>query len=237
MRLKGKTAIITAAGTEIGRAGVRRFLEEGAMVAAAGIDEAALNETVRAGRQISSRIIGVPVDVANEHSVQYLVEKTIACFGAVNVLINNASLVHPAKLHEIGLEDWEKVFSVNATGVFFACKYALPVMMARKEGVIINTALFEGEGMDAPASYVSKGAIPALTRSIAIDYAPYNIRANCICSRIFVTGVSHTAVKEQKARSAGLPPDYAGTPEGIADALVFLASDESAFMTGASLDL
>ncbi len=244
MRLKGKTAIITGGGSGMGRASVLRFLQEGAKVAVADIHEAALQETLALGKKISPDVVGFCIDLTDEAQVKTLVEGTQEAFGSIKVLFNNAGLNHAAKLHETAPEDWERVFAVNVTGMFLCCKYTLPVMMRQKDGVVINTASPGAlVGLRGLAAYcAAKGAVPALTRSIAIDYAPYNIRANFL-----VPGVIHTEMTEKIILAQQNPGEYRewyrtarplgrfGEPEEIANAAVFLASDETAFMTGASL--
>lgn len=244
MRLKDKTAIITGGGTGMGRASVLRFLEEGAKVVVADINEESMAETVRLGKQISDHVIGIKVDLTKEQEVKNLVEKTVEAFGTVDVLFNNAGMNHVALLHETTLEDWDRVFSVNVKSMFLTCKYVLPVMMKHKKGSIINTAspgaLVGLRGISAYCA--SKGAVPALTRSIAVDYAPYNIRANYLCPGVILTEMTEKIIQTKpnpdeyrewyrKARPLG----RFGEPVEIANAAVYLASDETAFMTGASI--
>jgi len=244
MRLNGKVAVITGGGVGMGRASVLRFLEEGAKVVAADINSTTLQQTVELGKGISGNVIGITVDLTKEDEVKALVDKTVEAFGTVDVLFNNAGMNHAAVLHETSLEDWEKVFDVNVKSMFLTCKHVLPVMMENRSGSIINTAspgaLVGLRGLSAYCA--SKGAVPALTRSIAIDYAPYNIRANFLCP-----GVILTEMTEKIIQSKPNPDEYRewyrtarplgrfGEPVEIANAAVFLASDETAFMTGASI--
>jgi len=228
----------------MGRVSVLRFLEEGAKVVAADINEATLRQTVQMGKEISGDVIGIKADLTKEDEVRRLVEKTMEAFGAVDVLFNNAGMNHAAVLHETSLEDWDRVFDVNVKSMFLTCKHVLPVMMARRRGSIINTASPGAlVGLRGLAAYcASKGAVPALTRSIAIDYAPYNIRANFLCP-----GVILTEMTEKIIQSKPNPEEYRewyrtarplgrfGEPVEIANAAVYLASDETAFMTGASI--
>lgn len=243
-RLEGKTAVITGGGAGMGRASVLRFLEEGANVVIAEINEQILHAAIREAEKISPQVIGVRTDVTSEGDVKRVVDRAVEAFGTVDVLFNNAGMNHAALLHETTLEDWERVFDVNIKGMFLMCRQVLPVMMAQNHGSIINTAspgaLVGLRGISAYCA--SKGAVPALTRSIAIDYAPYNIRANYICP-----GVILTEMTEKIIQSKPNPEEYRewyrtarplgrfGEPVEIANAAVFLASDETAFMTGASL--
>jgi NAD(P)-dependent dehydrogenase (short-subunit alcohol dehydrogenase family) len=244
MRLKDKVAIITGGGVGMGRVSVLRFLEEGAKVVAADINEATLQQTVQMGKEISVDVIGIRADLTKEDEVRRLVEQTLEAFGTVDVLFNNAGMNHAALLHETSLEDWERVFDVNVKSMFLTCKHVLPVMMDKRQGSIINTASPGAlVGLRGLAAYcASKGAVPALTRSIAIDYAPYNIRANFLCP-----GVILTEMTEKIIQSKPNPDEYRewyrtarplgrfGEPVEIANAAVYLASDETTFMTGASI--
>ena len=240
----GKTAIITGAGGGIGRAGVLRFLEEGAKVAAVDIDDASLERTVSLGRELSEDVIGLQADLTDEGQVRAVVCEIAETFGGIRVLFHNAGLNHAAKLHETSLEDWKKVFAVNVTSMFLTCKYVLPMMMEQRNGVIINTASPGAVvGLRGISAYcASKGAVPALTRSIAIDYARYNIRANCLIPGVICTEMTEKIISAQPNPEeyrewyrAARPLGRFGEPMEIANAAVFLASDETAFMTGASL--
>lgn len=243
-RLEGKVAIITGGAAGIGKAGVLRFLEEGAKVVIADFDSNAIEQTLNEAKTVSADVIGIETDLTNEESVQKMVEETLKHFGTIDVLFNSAALHHAGMLHETSLEDWERVFAVNAKGMFLTCKYVLPIMVAHEKGALINTALPEATaGLRGISAYcASKSAVPALTKSIAIDYAPYHIRANYICPRVV------PAEMTQKAMHLGSNPDECGEwnrtarPLGrfgevveIANAAVYLASDETCFMTGASI--
>lgn len=243
-RLEGKVAIITGGGVGMGRATVLRFLEEGAKVVVADINEETMAQTEALAREISPDILCVKTNITNEEDVKNVVARAVEAFGTVDVLFNNAGLNHAALLHETSVEDWDKVFSVNVKGMFLMCKHVLPIMMEHKNGSIINTASPGAlVGLRGIAAYcASKGAVPALTRSIAVDYAPYNIRANFICP-----GVILTEMTEKIIQSKPNPDEYRewyrtarplgrfGEPVEIANAAVFLASDETPFMTGASI--
>lgn len=243
-RLEGKVAIITGGGVGMGRATVLRFLEEGAKVVVADINEETMAQTEALAREISPDILCVKTNITNEEDVKNVVARAVEAFGTVDVLFNNAGLNHAALLHETSVEDWDKVFAVNVKGMFLMCKHVLPIMMEHKNGSIINTASPGAlVGLRGIAAYcASKGAVPALTRSIAVDYAPYNIRANFICP-----GVILTEMTEKIIQSKPNPDEYRewyrtarplgrfGEPVEIANAAVFLASDETPFMTGASI--
>lgn len=243
-RLLGRAAIITGAGAGMGRATAMEFLRQGAKVAVADIDPAALEDAVAAGQKISPDIIGVAGDMAKETDCKRLVDETVAAFGTVHVLFNNLGINLAAPVHETTLEDWNRVFAVNVRSMFLTCKHALPVMMGQRDGVVINTSSGGGEAALAGlAAYsASKGAVIALTRSIAVDYAPYNIRANYLIPGVIMTEMTKKVIAQQPDPEAyaegmrtGNPLHRFGTEQEIAMAAVFLASGETAFMTGASL--
>ena len=243
-RLEGKVAIITGGAAGIGKASVLRFLEEGAKVVIADIDSNAVEQTLQEAKAISPDVIGIRTDLTSEESVQNMVEVTLKYFGTVDVLFNSAAMHHAGMLHETSLEDWERVFAVNAKGMFLACKYVLPIMAVHDKGAVINTALPEAvAGLRGISAYcASKSAVPALTKSIAIDYAPYHIRANYICPRVVPGEMTEKAMQSgsdpnkygEGNRTAG-PRGRCGEAVEIANAAVYLASDETCFMTGASI--
>jgi len=246
MRLKDKVAIITGGAKGIGRTSVLRFLEEGAKVVAADIDEEGLNGTVELAKAMTGNenIIGIRVDLTKEDEVKKLVDKTVETFGTIDVLFNNAGTNHAALLHETTLEDWERVFDINVKSMFLTCKYVLPVMVEKRGGSIINMAspgaLVGLRGLSAYCA--SKGAVPALTRSIAIDYAQYNIRANFLCPGVILTEMTEKIIQSKENPDEfrewyrrARPLARFGEPVEIANAAVYLASDETPFMTGASI--
>lgn len=244
MRLNDKVAIITGAAKGIGKASVLRFLEEGAKVVMADIDHDAMQHVLTEARAISADVHSVAADLSKEEEAKHVVDEAIRLFGTVDVLFNNVGLNHAAVLHETTVDDWERVFDVNVKSMFLMCKHVLPIMMAKKAGSIINTASPGAlVGLPGISAYcASKGAVPALTRSIAIDYASYNIRANYLCPGVILTEMTESIIQSKpnpdefrewyrQARPLG----RFGEPVEIANVAVFLASDETAYMTGASI--
>ncbi len=243
-RLCGKVAIITGGAGGMGKAAALEFLRQGAKVVIGDIQAEALKQTVEEGKKISPDILGFAGDMASEKDCEALVVKTCASFGGVSVLFNNLGINLPAVLHETSLEEWNKMFAVNVRSMFLTCKYALPVMMRAREGVVINTSSGGGAAaLKGLAAYsASKGAVIALTRSIAVDYAPYNIRANYLIPGVIMTEMTKKVIDQQPSPAAyeeGMrtnnPLHRFGTEAEIAMAAVYLASGETAFMTGASL--
>lgn len=244
MRLAGKTAIITGGGSGMGRATVMEFLRQGAKVAFADINAQAIADTLEEARKISADVLGIQADLTEEAACQKAVEQTVDRFGRVDILFNNLGINLSAEVCQTTTEQWDKVFAVNVRAMFLMCKYTLPVMMGQKCGSIINTASAGGAAaLKGLAAYsASKGAVISLTRSIAVDYAPYHIRANYLIPGVILTKMTQMVIDAQED-----PEAYAenmrtnnllrrfGREEEIAMAAVYLASDETGFMTGASL--
>lgn len=244
MRLKDKVAIITGAGSGMGRETAMEFLRQGASVVIADIDGQALADAVEKGSQIADRIIGVQADVSLCEDCARVVEKAVDQFGKIDILFNNLGINLSATITETTEEQWDKVFAVNVRAMFLMCKHVLPHMMEKKDGVIINTSSSGGAvALKGLAAYsASKGSVIALTRSIAVDYAPYNIRANYIIPGVIMTDMTKKVIAAQED-----PETYAenmrtnnplhrfGEEHEIAMTATFLASGETAFMTGASM--
>jgi NAD(P)-dependent dehydrogenase (short-subunit alcohol dehydrogenase family) len=238
-RLTGKIALVTGGGSGIGRAIALRFAAEGATVIALDVDEAAAMQTAAQAGD-GAEIVALPADVSDAEEVREAMEAVAGRWGHLDVLCNNAGIYLSGKgdtlVHELDEAVWNRVLGVNLTGVFLCCKYAIPLMLAG--GSIVNIASIAGLiGRDTAQAYVaSKGGVIALTRTLAVHYAPRGIRANAICpGRVDTPLVAHDyatpEVREAFARAH--PLGRFGTPEDIANLALFLASDESAWVTGA----
>jgi NAD(P)-dependent dehydrogenase (short-subunit alcohol dehydrogenase family) len=244
MRLAGKVALITGAGAGIGRASAVLFVREGARVAAVDQDAATGEETVALARAAGGEAIFLQADVSRAAEVKAAVEATVARFGALHILFNNAGIVLGGTVESTDEEAWEQTIAVNLRSVYLGCRYALPQMRRQGGGVIVNTASVAGlVGVKDRAAYsASKMGVIGLTRSIAIDTVGENIRANCLCpgtvdtpslhDRIAATGDAEAA---RAAFIARQPMGRLGTAEEIAALALYLASDESAYMTGSAI--
>ena len=232
-RLKGKRALVTAAGQGMGRAAVQAFVREGATVLATDLDPALLAHYEKAAGVVASRL-----DVTDDNEVRAYVEAN----GAVDILFNCAGWVHQGSLLECRVEDWDRSFQVNVRSMFVTCKHMVPRMIAAGGGVILNMASVLGAGKAAPnrlAYASSKAAVQGFTRALAIDHVKQGIRVNCVCPGTVDTpslGERINAFSDPaKARQdfvARQPLGRLATAEEIAESFVYLVSDESSFMTG-----
>lgn len=244
-RLDGKVAIITGAASGMGLAGAQLFAKEGAKVVATDISDK-LEEEVQKIVADGGDVIAVKHDVSSPDSWQEIVNKTLETYGKIDVLVNNAG-IHIAKgILEAELDDWNKVMEINTTGVWLGMKAVIPHMQKNGGGSIINTssiaAIVGGVGDGGGAAYsASKGAVRALTKHAAQWFGEYNIRVNSVHPGAIYTGMAAAVGiksreemgKHYEGRSALKP--YAGEPIDIANAYLYLASDESKYVTGLEL--
>ena len=248
MRLENKIAIITGATTGIGRATSVLFCAEGAKVVVVGRREDEGRETVRLAEQAGGKAIFIKTDVSKAAEVEEMVTKAISIFGKIDILFNNAGInPEPARksLTECPEDTWDRVMEVNLKGVYLTSKYVIPHMVRNKGGSIVNMGSCYGHaGVKNRCVYsASKGGVITLTKSMAIDYARYHIRVNCISPAIIETDIAKNMLDEARRNpevwkeiiTNKIPMDKPGKPEEVAYAALFLASDESSFITGISL--
>ena len=242
MKIRGKVAIVTGGTCGIGRATALLFAQEGAKVAITGRSDARGQEVVAEIQQTGGAAIFVRADVRQAEECRRTVDETIQAFGRLDILFNNAGVFFPNTLLDCTEEEWDLTVDICLKGTFFMSKYALPSMIAQGSGAVINNSSGWGlEGGDAAAAYcAAKGGVVLLTRAMAIDHSRQGIRVNCICPGDVETpmlvddaearGLSWEAYLEA---AADRPMGRIGQPEEIARAALFLASDDSSFMTGA----
>ncbi|HZC80051.1 MAG TPA: glucose 1-dehydrogenase [Ktedonobacterales bacterium] len=242
MRLAGKVIFVTGAGGGMGRVAAEMFTAEGAEVVATDYAAEPLEETVALVREAGGRILGVPGDVSSPVDVRRAVEEGVRAFGRINVLYNNAGIMpgEDTSVEETSDETLQRILDVNLKGVFLCCKYGVPELIKAGGGSIINIASFValiGCTVPQDAYTASKGGVLSLTRSLAVQYGPRGIRANALCPGPIETPLLRrlwTSEEERNKRLNRIPLGRFGTPEDIVHAGVFLASDESSWMTGAT---
>lgn len=242
--LAGKRALITGGASGIGRATALLFAREGAAVAVVDLDEEGGQAVVRSIVAEGGRAIFVAGDVSLEADCQRAVRQTVDELGGLDILFNNAGIIRRATVEETTEKEWDRVMAVNVKSIFLLSKYAIPVMAGAGGGVIINTSSGWGlVGGRRAASYcASKGAVVQLTRAMALDHGGQNIRVNCICPGDIDTPMLQEEARQLEvpaadflAEAAERPLGRVGTPEEVARAVLYLASDASSFVTGTSL--
>jgi NAD(P)-dependent dehydrogenase (short-subunit alcohol dehydrogenase family) len=245
-RLAGQTALITGGGTGLGRAIALAFSREGAAVAVAGRRMEKLKEVVREIEKQGGQALAVTCDVTQSKDTQRAARETVARFGRLDVLVNNAGAVHVSTVESIPEEEWDHIMLVNLKGPFLMSRAALPELRKAGGGSIINIGSVLGlVGMKGRAAYTaSKGGVTQLTKAMAMDHAHEKIRVNCICPALvetelirdlFGSGSEGEAVR--RSRIAQIPLGRIGRPEDVAEMAVFLASKESLWMTGVAIPL
>ena len=244
MRLKGRVSIITGGNSGIGRSTALLFAREGSKVVIAGRNASRGKRVADEVLQARGEAIFVKTDVSKSSEVKNLVRATLDRFGRIDVLFNNAALSPVGTVLDTSEKEWSDVIGTNLTGTFLCTKYVLPHMMKQKKGVIINTGSINSlMAMKKEAAYdASKGGVLMLTRAVALDFAEFNVRANCICPGAIETPMLRD-ILAQSSDPAGAEADLArkhplgriGSPEEVANLALFLASDESSFITAAAL--
>jgi NAD(P)-dependent dehydrogenase (short-subunit alcohol dehydrogenase family) len=236
MRLKGKVALITGAGAGIGRQAALLFSREGASIAAVDVNEKAANETAA----MIPDAVAIRADVSKAGDCQHMIAAAEQAFGRLHVLFNNAGIMHGKDDDAVTTDEsiWDLTMDVNAKGVFLGCKYGIPALRRAGGGSVINTASFVARlGAATPqiAYTASKGAVLAMTRELAVIHARENIRVNALSPGPLRTELLMSFLNTEEKRQRRLvhvPMGRFGEAEEIAKAALFLASDESSYMTG-----
>lgn len=243
MNLAGKTAIVTGGGSGIGEAIVRLFANQGAAVIIADWNEKGASRLAEELTFSGHQVVAVKVDVSRESDVRELIQETLHRFGQLDVLVNNAAVILPKFLEEVEEEEWDRLFNINLKSVFLMVKHAI-AELRKTRGAIVNMASLNGligQKMN-PVYAATKGGVVAMTKALALDYAPDGVRVNCICPAGVSTPLLQNWIQEQDDPTATIqilndmhPIGRPATSEEVAQAALFLASDQSGFITGVAL--
>jgi 2-keto-3-deoxy-L-fuconate dehydrogenase len=246
MKLAGKVAIITGAGAGIGKASCELFAGEGARLVLIDRDATAIAALADQLRQNGASCLPIAADVSKQSDVESAVGEALRHFSAVDILFNNAGIVAGGLVHEMSLAEWEETFRVNVTSMFLFCHAVLPHFLERHGGVILNTSSATAlRTVPSRAAYTaSKSAVLGLSKSMALDYAAYGIRVNCLCPGTIDTPSLRERVRAQgdfdtawSAFVSRQPLKRLGHAEEVARAALYLVSDEAAFITGAAFQI
>ncbi|MFL6697304.1 MAG: SDR family NAD(P)-dependent oxidoreductase [Vitreoscilla sp.] len=236
-RFTGKTAIVTGAGSGIGRGIAERLASEGANVVICGRHQDKLNDAAAA--LPAERTLSVECDVSDAKAVDRLVATAVARFGGLDVMVNNAGTFAEGDVTQVTLDEWDKTIATDLSGVFYGCRAALPELLKTK-GCIVNTASVSGLGADwAMSAYnAAKGGVVNLTRSIALDFGARGVRANAVCPSLTRSEMTADMLDDQPLMAKfreRMPLGRVAEPADIAAVVAFLASDDARFVNGVNL--
>ncbi len=251
MELQGHVAIVTGAGRGIGRATALELARMGADVVVAELDTDGADKTAALVKDAGRRAAVIPTDVTKRSNLAALVDRTVAAFGRIDVLVNNAGIYRAAATLDVTEEHWDAIMTINARAVFFASQAVLPIMIAARRGAIVNLASMAGKiGSRTNLPYnVSKAAVISMTKSLALAHAADGIRVNCVCPGFVETDMWHQVAREQgtllgqtpeeftRRRVESVPLGRMERPEDVAAVIGFLASPRAGYMTGQALSI
>lgn len=241
-RFDGKVLLVTGSGSGIGRAVAQLFAKEGAKVVVADRDPNGGNETVRLIKEAGGEASYVQADIAREADCEKMVKHTVDTFGRIDILHNHAGILHPkdGPITELSAEAIDETFAINCKGMLFTAKYAVRQMIKQGGGAIVNTGSdLAFIGLQNLTAYTaSKSAVVGVTRTLAVELAPHNIRVNAVCPGFTYSNMNVDMAKNTELMEE-MKKDYLikrlGRPEDVAHAVAYLASDEAAFTTGTNL--
>ncbi|MFW2365779.1 MAG: SDR family NAD(P)-dependent oxidoreductase [Desulforhopalus sp.] len=247
-RLKDKVAVITGSAQGMGYAIAQAFTQEGAKIVITDINEEAIEEAVAQLQKEGADVVGIRMDVSDKAAVVEMVAKVVLQWGKIDILVNNAggALFTPHRLEEIEEKDWDLVVNVNLKGAFFTCQQVIPVMVKNGGGTIINMSALAGHWKASLAGVqytAAKAGVEGLTRQLANDWGKEKIRVNAVAPTVTMTGDRIASLWDEKGKSkqdqilSQIPLRRLSDPAEIASTFVFLASDDSSYITGITLDV
>jgi 3-oxoacyl-[acyl-carrier protein] reductase len=239
MRLEGQVAAVTGAGQGIGRSIARRLAQEGAAVVVSDISTEAAQQVARDIADSGGRATPLKVDVTIPHEAQRLTTRAIDSYGALDILVNNAGVYPSAPILEITEEEWDFVIAVNLKGVFLCSQPAISHMITQRKGAIVNISSGDAKMRTTGNAHyaAAKAGVISLTRTLACETAPYGIRVNAVAPGWIGTDTLLNASSRWRQAMEHIPVGRLGTPEEVAEAVLFLASDVSSYITGEVLDV
>jgi NAD(P)-dependent dehydrogenase (short-subunit alcohol dehydrogenase family) len=234
MRLAGRVALVTGAGSGIGEATVRRFAAEGAIVAVNDVDAERTRAVAGTIEKEGGRALAVPANVTRRDEVEAMVARVVGELGRLDVLINNAGINRDAMSHKMTEEQWDQVLAVNLKGTFLCAQAALPKMRERGWGRVINTSSIGSLGNIGQANYAaSKAGVIGLTKTLALEYAKYGVTVNCVAPGAVLTPMLAGVPEPVRQKiTAQIPMGRIADPTEIAGVHAFLASEDAGFITG-----
>ncbi|MFW2366873.1 MAG: SDR family NAD(P)-dependent oxidoreductase [Desulforhopalus sp.] len=247
-RLEDKVAVITGSAQGMGYAIAQAFFREGAKIVITDINEEAIDSAVAQLQKEGADVVGIRMDVSNKAAVAEMVGEVVVKWGKIDILVNNAggALFTPHRLEEIEEKDWDLVVNVNLKGAFFTCQQVIPVMVKNGGGTIINMSALAGHWKASLAGVqytAAKAGVEGLTRQLANDWGKEKIRVNAVAPTVTMTGDRIAALWDEKGKAkqdqilSQIPLRRLSEPEEIASTIVFLASNESSYITGITLDV
>jgi 3-oxoacyl-[acyl-carrier protein] reductase len=241
MKVKDRVAIVTGGGRGIGKAIAGVFIREGARVALVDVDKPILEAARKEMKRNKQEVIAIPCDITKTIGVKAMVDEVQGVFGRIDILVNNAGIIRRGTIETVTEEDWDQVIEVNLKGTFNCCKAVAGIMKQQGYGKIINVSSIAGKMGDitsAPGYGPSKAGIDALTKTLARQLAPFGINVNAVSPHAIETEMSSQWSPERlKEIIASIPLGRLGKPEDVAEAVLFLVSEEASFITGEILDV
>ncbi|MBM7659601.1 NAD(P)-dependent dehydrogenase (short-subunit alcohol dehydrogenase family) [Bacillus mesophilus] len=241
MRLKGKVSIVTGGASGIGRATALTFAREGSHIVLSDINEKKGAETLEDVKNLGAEAIFVKTDVSKEEDMKQLMNEAVTAFGGIDILFNNAGVGNEnVRLADLSVEEWDRVVDINLKGVFLGMKFVIPEMIKRGGGSIINTSSllgFKGKKYLAPYN-ASKGGVILLTQNAAVEYGTKGIRVNAVAPGVIDTAIVDNWREDERVWNAVTKSNAlgrVGSPNEVANAVLFLASDEASYITGTSI--